>query len=75
MTLNDLFDLSFAGRRDMVALEWNDRRLHVWRTRRARETAPPACCRRELCAGRPPLRVSADSLTVIDLYLACVNPA
>ena len=27
MNLNHLFDLSFAGRRDTVALEWEDRRF------------------------------------------------
>jgi malonyl-CoA/methylmalonyl-CoA synthetase len=73
MNLSHLFDLSLIGRRDKVALEWQNRE-HTFGDLDARSNRMAhVLLSRGLAAGDRLCVYLSNSLELIDLYLACVK--
>lgn len=73
MNLTQLFDLSFAGRRDSVALEWQGREFTFGDIDIRSNRLAHVLLGRGLAAGDRLCVYLANSLEFIDLYLACVK--
>jgi malonyl-CoA/methylmalonyl-CoA synthetase len=73
MTLTDLFDLSFKGRRDAVALEFRDR-THTFGELDSRSNRLAQLFRKKgLATGDRLCVYLVNSVEMIDIYLACVK--
>jgi len=73
MNLTDLFDLSFAGRRDEIGLEFQDREYTFGDIDARSNRMAQLLLRRGLEAGDRLCVYLANRLEVIDLFLACVK--
>ena len=73
MNLNHLFDLSFIGRRDTVALEFEDRTFTFGEIEDRANRMANALSHRGLKTGDRLCVYLANCVEMIDLYLACVR--
>src|SRR6266571_3520546 len=73
MNLTDLFDLSFAGRRDAIALEFGARTLTFGEIDEHSNRVANLFTERGLQAGDRLCCYLANCLEMIDVYLACVK--
>jgi malonyl-CoA/methylmalonyl-CoA synthetase len=73
MNLSHLFDLSFLGRRETVALEWQGREYTFGEIDERSNRAAHVLLGRGLAAGDRLCVYLGNSLEIIDLFLACVK--
>src|SRR5580692_8034138 len=73
MTLTDLFDLSFKGRRDAVALEFRDRTYTFGELDSRSNRLARLFGKKGLAAGDRLCVYLANSVEMIDIYLACIK--
>ena len=73
MTLSDLFDSSFRGRRDRPALEWQGTTYTFGEIDERANRMANALAARGLAAGDRLCVYLANRLEMIDLYLACIK--
>jgi malonyl-CoA/methylmalonyl-CoA synthetase len=73
MNLRDLFDLSFSGRRDHVALEWEDAAYTFGDLDARSNRAAHALAARGLSRGDRVCLYLANRIEMIDLYLAAIK--
>src|SRR5947209_7940465 len=73
MNLNDLFDLSFAGRRGEIAVEFEGREYTFGDIDARGNRMARVFTERGLRAGDRLCVYLANSLEMIDVYLACVK--
>ena len=73
MNLTQLFDVSLIGRRDAVALEFRDRTFTFGDLEARSNRMAQLLSRRGLRAGDRLAVYLANSVEMIDLYLACVK--
>src|SRR5689334_2242950 len=73
MKLTDLFDLSLAGRKDEVALEWQNEHLTFGEIDARSNRLAVLLRKHGLKAGDRLCVYLANRLEMIDLYLACVK--
>src|SRR5882672_6081718 len=73
MNLTDLFDLSFAGRRDTVALEFGNQTLTFGEIDERSNRVAHLFQQRGLQAGDRLCCYLANCVEMIDVYLACVK--
>src|ERR1700733_9987780 len=73
MTLTDLFDLSFKGRRDAVALEFRDRAYTFGELDSRSNRLAQLFRKRGFRAGDRLCVYLVNSVEMIDIYLACVK--
>ena len=73
VNLTDLFDLSFAGRRDAIALEFGSRTLTFGEIDERSNRVAHLFTERGLQAGDRLCCYLANCLEMIDVYLACVK--
>src|SRR5580692_7761809 len=73
MTLTDLFDLSFKGRRDAVALEFRDRTYTFGELDSRSNRLAQLFRKKDLATGDRLCVYLVNSVEMIDIYLACVK--
>ena len=73
MNLTDLFDLSFVGRRDSVALEFQTRKLTFGQIDERSNRVAHLFQQRGLQAGDRLCCYLSNCVEMIDLYLACIK--
>jgi malonyl-CoA/methylmalonyl-CoA synthetase len=73
MNLSHLFDLSLAGRRDTIGLEWLDRTYTFGEIDARSNRLAGVFARRGLGAGDRLCVYLANGIEIIDIYLACVK--
>jgi len=73
MTLTDLFDLSFKGRRDAVALEFRDRTYTFGELDSRSNRLAQLLGKKGLASGDRLCVYLVNSVEMIDIYLACVK--
>jgi malonyl-CoA/methylmalonyl-CoA synthetase len=73
MTLPDLFDLSFKGRRDSVALEFRDRTFTFGELDSRSNRLARLLMKRGLGSGDRLSVYLVNCVEMIDIYLACVK--
>src|ERR1700733_14312400 len=73
MTLTDLFDLSFKGRRDAVALEFRDRAYTFGELDSRSNRLAQLFRKKGLATGDRLCVYLVNSVEMIDIYLACVK--
>jgi malonyl-CoA/methylmalonyl-CoA synthetase len=73
MTLTDLFDLSFKGRRDAVALEFRDRTYTFGELDSRSNRLAQLFLKKGLATGDRLCVYLVNSVEMIDIYLACVK--
>jgi malonyl-CoA/methylmalonyl-CoA synthetase len=73
MTLTDLFDLSFKGRRDAVALEFRDRTYTFGELDSRSNRLAQLFLKKGLATGHRLCVYLVNSVEMIDIYIACVK--
>ena len=73
MNLTDLFNLSFSGRREQPALDWQDQTYTFGDLDERSDRMAGALVSRGLAAGDRLACYLANCIEMIDLYLACVK--
>src|SRR5580658_2494264 len=73
MTLTDLFDLSFKGRRDAVALEFRDRTYTFGELDSRSNRLAQLFLKKGLATGDRLCVYLVNSVEMIDIYIACVK--
>src|SRR5580698_8671369 len=73
MNLTHLFDLSLIGRRDAIGLEWLDKTYTFGELESRSNRLAQLLLRRGLAAGDRLCVYLANSLEMIDIYLACIK--